>query len=69
MTVFAPTLWAGAEAAAGGSLVEMAQFPSQPGASPLCWWPVHDDVDPQDLHGVEGAGQVAHSGQSDEAQG
>lgn len=40
-----------------------------PGASPLCGRPIHDDVDPQDLHGVEGVGQVAHGGQSDEAQG
>lgn len=37
--------------------------------SPLCGWPVHDDVDPQDLHGVEGAGQVEHGGEGDEAQG
>ena len=42
---------------------------SQPGTSPLCRRPIHDDVDPQDLHGVEGVGQVAHGGQSDEAQG
>lgn len=41
---------------------------SQPSAPPLCWRPIHDDVDPQDLHGVEGVGQVAHGGQSDEAQ-
>lgn len=40
----------------------------QPRTSPLCRRPVHDDVDPQDLHGVEGVGQVAHGGQSDEAQ-
>ena len=43
--------------------------PRQPTASPLRWRPVHDDVDPQDLHGVEGVGQVAHGGQRDEAQG
>lgn len=40
-----------------------------PAAPPLRGRPVHDDVDPQDLHGVEGAGQVAHGGQRDEAQG
>lgn len=40
-----------------------------PSASPLCRRSVHDDVHPQDLHGVEGAGQVAHGGQGDEAQG
>lgn len=40
-----------------------------PSASPLCWRSIHDDVHPQDLHGVEGAGQVAHGGQGDEAQG
>lgn len=38
-------------------------------ASPLRWRPIHDDVHPQDLHGIEGAGQVAHGGQGDEAQG
>lgn len=45
-----------------------AVAPTSP-VSPLCGRPVHDDVDPQDLHGVEGAGQVAHGGQGDEAQG
>lgn len=41
----------------------------EPSASPLGRRPVHDDVHPQDLHGVEGVGQVAHGGQGDEAQG
>ena len=43
--------------------------PHQPTASPLRRRPIHDDVDPKDLHGVEGVGQVAHGGQRDEAQG
>ena len=31
--------------------------------SPLCRWPVHDDVDPQDLHGVQWVWQLHQRGQ------
>ena len=36
---------------------------------PLCWGSVHDDVDPEDLHGVEWVRETHHCGQSDQCQG
>ena len=35
---------------------------------PLCWRSVHDDVDPEDLHGIEGVGEAHHCGECDESQ-
>lgn len=46
----------------GPEAAEVGAEPGGNGISPLRWWPVHDDVDPQDLHGIEGARQVAHGG-------
>ena len=57
------------DASSRARCVPLVVCPCQPTASPLRRRPVHDDVDPQDLHGVEGVGQVAHGGQRDEAQG
>ena len=37
--------------------------------TPLGGWTVHDDVDPQNLHGVEGVGQAEEGGESDEGEG
>lgn len=40
-----------------------------PAAVPLSGRPVHDDVDPEDLHGIEGVGEVHEGGQGDESEG
>ena len=36
--------------------------------APLCWGSVHDDVDPEYLHGIERVRQTHHCGESDESQ-
>ena len=35
----------------------------------LCWGTVHDDVDPQYLHGVQGVGGVHQGGEGDQGEG
>ena len=37
--------------------------------SPLSGRAIHNDVDPEDLHGIEGVGQSHYSGQRDQSQG
>lgn len=44
-------------------------YNSHDASVPLGRRPVHDDVDPQDLHGVERVGEVHQRGQGDERQG
>lgn len=36
---------------------------------PLGWRPVHDDVDPEDLHGIQRVGEIHKCCQGDESKG
>lgn len=36
---------------------------------PLGWRPIHNDVDPEDLHGIQGIGEVHKRCQGDESEG
>lgn len=36
---------------------------------PLGWRPVHDDVDPEDLHGIQRVGEIHKCCQGDEGKG
>lgn len=36
---------------------------------PLGWWPIHDDVDPEDLHGIQRVWEVHKRCQGDEGEG
>lgn len=36
---------------------------------PLGWRPIHDDVDPEDLHGIQRVGEVHKRCQGDEGEG
>ena len=36
---------------------------------PLRRGSIHDDIDPEDLHGIEGVGEVHEGGQGDEGEG